>query len=262
MVLFIFKKVVALLLSPVAVPVDLLVLGVVLLLFTRRQKAGKALVSAGTLLLLLLSNKIFSSMLLRPLEYRYPPLLAVPEGSGQGSARRVKYVVVLAGGFEFDPKLTPLSQLRGETMIRLAEGVRMYRELPGARLIVSGGGRPSGLPEAPAMAKVAESLGVSPQDILLEKESIDTESEARLVKPMVGAEPFVLVTSASHMPRAMALFRKQGTSPIPDPTDYLIKGPDELKAGDLYPSDEGLKFAGRAIYEYGGLAWETLRGHI
>ena len=259
---FVFKKVVARLLSPVAVCVDILLLGVVLLCFTRRQKAGKAFVSAATLLLLLLTNTIIPRMLLRSLERRYPPLLAGWEGSGQGFPPRIKSIVVLGGGFQFDPELPPISQLGEDTMFRLAEGVRLYRKAPGAKLILSGGAPPGRVPEAAAMAQVAEALGVSPQDILVERVSRDTESEAREVRPMVGEEPFVLVTDAAHMPRAMALFRKQGTNPIADPTNYMVRGPTEIGIGDLYPSADGLCGGGRVVYEYLGLTWEKLRGQI
>jgi len=79
---------------------------------------------------------------------------------------------------------------------------------------------------------------------------------------MVGEEPFVLVTDAAHMPRAMALFRKQGTNTIADPTNYMDRGPTEIELGDLYPNTEGLCDGGRAVYEYLGLAWEKLRGQI
>ena len=260
--LLIFKKVVALLFSPIGVSVNLLLAGVVLLLFTCRQKAGKALVSAGTLLLVLLSNQVISGMLLRPLERRYPPLLEVPKDHGQSIERRIKYVVVLGGSFESDPKLPPISQLGADTLFRLAEGVRMYRQLPGAKLILSEGAPPGVVPGAEAMADIAEGLGVSSQEILVERESLDTEGEARLVRPLVGEGPFVLVTDASHMPRAMALFRKQGANPIADPTDYLIKGPTGIALLELYPSGRGLDIAGRAVYEYMGLTWEKLRGHI
>ena len=44
-----------------------------------------------------------------------------------------------------------------------------------------------------------------------------------VVKEIVGKDKFILVTSASHMLRAMALFRKQGMEPIPAPTDYMVK---------------------------------------
>jgi len=112
------------------------------------------------------------------------------------------------------------------------------------------------------MAKAAESLGVDQQKILLESQSRDTGSEAKFVRAVVGSEPFILVTSASHMPRAMALFKKQGMDPIADPTDYLTGVSWGVSASDLVPTGNGLVAARRAVYEYLGLAWEWMRGGI
>jgi|GEM_PF-2271867 len=131
-----------------------------------RQRAG-----------VLLSNAIIPRMLLRSLERRYPPLLAGWEGSGQGSSPRIKDIVVLGGGFQFDLELPPISQLGEDTMFRLAEGVRLYRKAPGAKLILSGGAPPGRVPEAAAMAQVAEALGVSPQDILVERSRATPEAK-------------------------------------------------------------------------------------
>lgn len=125
-----------------------------------------------------------------------------------------------------------------------------------------GWAEPGRVPEAAAMARVAGALGVSPQDILVERVSRDTEGEARGVRPMVGEEPFVLVTDAAHMPRAMAPLRKQGTNPIADPTNYMVRGPTEIGIGDLYPKADRLRDGGRVVYEYLALTWEKLGGHI
>ena len=59
------------------------------------------------------------------------------------------------------------------------------------------------------MSRIALIMGVNPPDIILESTSRDTEEQARLIKPMVGREKFFLVTSASHLPRAMAMFRNR-----------------------------------------------------
>jgi len=110
------------------------------------------------------------------------------------------------------------------------------------------------------MAKVAESLGISPEEIVLESKSRDTEDEARIIKSMVGNDPFLLVTSASHMPRAMALFKKLEMNPIADPTDHLAKRSLQITPDDIYPGARGLRKAERAVYEYLGLTWEKFRG--
>jgi len=73
---------------------------------------------------------------------------------------------------------------------------------------------------ADGMALLAEELGVPRDAIILEAQSWDTEEEARLLKPILGADRFALVTAACHMPRSVLNFRGKGLNPIPAPADF------------------------------------------
>jgi uncharacterized SAM-binding protein YcdF (DUF218 family) len=112
------------------------------------------------------------------------------------------------------------------------------------------------------MYNAALELGIRPDDIVLEKDSKDTKDEALFIKEMLGDERFILVTSASHMPRSLALFRKQGMDPIPSTTDFLIKDNGLQKSISIFPSTDDIDMAKRAVYEYLGIAWAKLRGQI
>ncbi len=112
------------------------------------------------------------------------------------------------------------------------------------------------------MAQLAEELGVSHQDIMLDRQSRDTEEEALHIAPIVRKRPFILVTEASHMPRPMALLRRQGTQPIADPIDFRTSSSKPSEPQDLFPDAEKLRGTQRACYEYLGLAWAKLRGKI
>jgi len=70
----------------------------------------------------------------------------------------------------------------------------------------------------------------------------------------------LLVTSASHMPRSMILFKKLGMHPIPAPTEYQVKGRRGTSPKRFYPTADGLMKAERAFYEYIGLVWTKMRG--
>jgi len=85
-----------------------------------------------------------------------------------------------------------------------------------------------------------------------------------LFKKIVGPDPFLLVTSAAHMPRSMALFRKQGMNPIPAPTGHQVKERQrgEISPGSFFPGIGELEKAEMAVYEYLGLAWVKIRGKI
>lgn len=68
---------------------------------------------------------------------------------------------------------------------------------------------------AEAGARVAESLGVPRSAIITLDSPKDTEEEAAAVKQAIGDAPFLLVTSASHLPRAMIFFERVGLHPLP-----------------------------------------------
>jgi uncharacterized SAM-binding protein YcdF (DUF218 family) len=126
----------------------------------------------------------------------------------------VKWVVVLGGGNIPDPKIPVTSQLSEESMVRLIEAVRLHNKIPESKLVLSGGGVSGLIPSAETMSRVAKTIGVNQEDLVLETDSKDTEDQARLIKPIVGNEEFILVTSAAHMPRSMALFKKLGCNPF------------------------------------------------
>jgi uncharacterized SAM-binding protein YcdF (DUF218 family) len=256
--MFLLKKIVGPFFFPLSLCLEVLILGLVLLWFTKKQRAGKVIVSAGVLLLLLLSYGPLPEMLLRPLEYSFSPLLEPKD------VPQARWIVVLGAGHTQDPRLPPNSQLSGAALFRLVEGIRIHKSLPGSKLILSGGALWESVPEARVMADVALALGLEQQNLILESVSKDTEEEARLIQEMVGNNLFVMVTSASHMPRAMALFKKLGMQPIPAPTDYGVKGGQgqEVIPSGFFPGAEVLQKAETAVYEYLGLAWAKLRGRI
>jgi uncharacterized SAM-binding protein YcdF (DUF218 family) len=259
--MFLFKKIVSQFLFPVPLVLELLLLGLALLWFTRRQRAGRVLVSAGTALLLIFSNSFVSQLLLRPLEQQYLPGSDLDAGPA-GPTQAIKYIVVLGGGHTPDPKLPVTSWIESIALNRIVEGVRLYKADPGRKLILSGGAVFDPLPEAQTMSRLALIMGVKPQDILLESGSRDTEDQARLIKTLVGQEKFFLVTSASHLPRAMALFQKQGLAPVAAPAGHLVRQSQSWSPDDFFPNSGGLYRVEMALHEYLGLAWARLRGAI
>jgi uncharacterized SAM-binding protein YcdF (DUF218 family) len=260
---FLFKQIFSRLLFPVPFCLEVLSIGLLLLWFTRKQKAGKALVAFAGALLFLFSSPFVSSLLITPLERRYPPLLTTPGAPIAVGLSDVKFIVVLGSGFVPDASRPVELQLDDGSIARLVEGVRVSKLLSRRKLIVSGGPEPDGAPlMAQAMAQLAQELGVHREEIILDGQSRDTEEEARHIAPVVGKQPFILVTEASHMPRALALFRKQGTDPIADPTDLRACDGGAVVADRMFPSAKVLFGSERAVYEYLGLAWGAIRGKL
>ncbi len=258
--MYFFKKLVAPLLSPYTICLELMLVGLVLIWFTRAQRAGRWLTTFGFLLLVLLGQGALSALLLDPLESRYPPF--EPASLSSNPAAPVRWIVVLSGGHTPDPARPLSSHLTESSLVRLIEGIRLHRELPHTTLVVSGGTGFGRIPSAKTMAKVARLLQIEPGNIKVESGSKDTAKQARLLKPLLGQTPFILVTSASHMRRAVALFDKYEMRPIPAPTDYLVKRPQAFHPGMLIPGSSGFEVATAAVHEYLGFLWARLRGQI
>lgn len=256
---FLFKKTVSLFLFPMPVLLAVSLTGVVLMWFTARQRSGKFCVTVGMLGIALLSFKPLPEYFLGELEGAYRPY-GLNGQTPRGQDARVRFVVVLAGGHTYDPSMPITSQLSDSSVIRLVEGIRIYRSHPGSKLVVDGWGRV--VPTARLLSQLAVELGVPREDIIVEPRPKDTKDEARLLKAIVGDAPFVLVTAASHMARAMAMFRKQGLHPLPAPTAHRVLEDREHRLGEFFPGGESIRKAETVVYEYMGWAWAKLRGQL
>ena len=256
--MFLFKKIVGPFFFPLSLCLEFFLIGLFLLWFTKKKKVGKIFISVGVTVLILFSYGPVPNLLLRPLENEYPPLSKIKD------LPEIRWIVVLGGAHTSDPRMPANSQLSGFSLSRLVEGVRLHYSLPGSKLILSGGALYDPVPEAEVFAEAALALGVKSQNLVLESLSKDTEEEAILIQKIVGNDPFALVTSASHMSRSMALFRKLGMRPIPAPTDYLLKEfhGGEISPGMFLPRIKELQKMETAIYEYLGLSWAKLRNRI
>lgn len=110
----------------------------------------------------------------------------------------MQYVVVLGGGYTWNPDWAPSSNLINNSLPRLTEGIRLWYENPGSKLIFTGAAaKTNPVSTAEAGARVAESLGIPRSEILVLDKPKDTEEEAAAVKMAIGDAPFLLVTSAS-----------------------------------------------------------------
>ena len=250
--LFTLKKYLGGMMLPLPLLLMLIAFGIALLWFSRFQKTGKACVSIGWLVLALLSLQPVADSLLKPIEDTYP--------TWRGG-EKVQYVVVLGGGYTWNPAWAPSSNLINNSLPRLAEGIRLWHENPGSKLIFTGAAaKTNPVSTALAGARVAESLGVPASDIIVLDRPKDTEEEAQAVKQAIGDAPFLLVTSASHLPRAMIFFRNAGLNPLPAPANQLaIESP--LNPWErAIPSPFWLMHSDRVGYETLGRIWQWLKG--
>jgi len=188
--------------------------------------------------------------MIRNLEQQYP--VYSPAATGKNIN-----ILVLGAGNTNDSTLTELHRLSNTASGRLTEGVRLYNILKGSRMVFSGwSSKPDRLAQAELAARAAVSLGVNPTDTLMLIKPTTTWEEAVAYKKRFGSkEPFLLVTSAWHMPRAMETFRRKGLNPIPAPADFLVKISPDQSLYNFWPSEGKLKFTQIAAHEYFGMLY-------
>ena len=247
---FILKKLIATLLMPLPLGIGLMVLALILLLKRERRWAVGTL--AGAIVWLsLFSYAPIANALLHPLESTYPPLLQAP--------KNIEYIYVLGGGHKSDDTLPLTSQVDDDALIRLDEAIRLYHQLnEKPEIIVSGySGYYSDIPHAVMQKRLAVALGVDPEKIIMRSEPTDTEEEAAAAKNLIGDRPFILVTSAYHMARAMRWFRKEGLDPLPAPTHHL-SSEKEIAWLDIF-SPVALMNTTIYFHEKIGMLWQKIK---
>lgn len=251
---FLAKKAVTLLLMPLCVGLAFVWAGLILGQTHRLKRVGLLLAAAGAITVTLLSLQPVANEIIKPLEMCYPPLV---EFDG---LQKVRWVVVLGGGHASNPDRPANLQIGSSTLARLVEGLRVLSRLPGSRLLLSGGAVFDPVPEADTMSAVAKALRGGDVDPVLERNSKDTRDQARLIAAIVKDDPFVLVTSAIHMPRAMLLFRQQGMDPVPAPAEIADFSPRDLQPACFFPRAASLGKVEAAWHEYLGLLWAKMTG--
>ncbi|WMY73047.1 envelope biogenesis factor ElyC [Buttiauxella selenatireducens] len=250
--LFILKKYIGGLLLPLPFLLLLMGLALCLLWFSRWQKSAKAILSVSWLVLLLISLQPVADKMLKPIEDSYP--------TWRGSVK-VDYIVVLGGGYTWNPEWAPSSNLISNSLPRVTEAIRLWQANPGAKMIFTGARAITNpVSTAEAGARVAESLGVPRSQIIVLDSPKDTEEEAAAVAKTIGQQPFLLVTSASHLPRAMIFFRHAGLNPIPAPANQLAIASPLNPWERIIPAPVWLMHSDRAIYESVGRVWQWLKG--
>ena len=106
---------------------------------------------------------------------------------------------------------------------------------------------------------MAVELGIQPSALVIMDHALNTAEEARDVAALLGHTPFILVTSAYHMPRAMQLMLRAGARPVPAATGHLLRLQRAAYRFGVIPGASGLHKTETALHEYWGLAATALR---
>jgi len=253
--MFFFGKLLWALLQPGNLLLLCLGAGVLLVLFSRDRR-GRLLIGLAALGFVVLAVTPVGPVSLLVLEQRFPRPPRLPE--------RIDGILVLGGAV--DPRL---SLTYGETVFngsaaRVLAAVALARRHPEARLLLVGGEgsfAPVGFAEARATLGFVTEEGIAPARVTLEERSRSTHENALYAKEIIRPqqnERWVLVTSAYHMPRAVASFAAVDWPVIPYPVDFKIDPRTGLRANfNLLDGLDATTIAGK---EWAGLVGYRLMG--
>ncbi len=230
---FILKKLISIMILPMSIVLVVFLIGLIFL-YKNKTSFSKVILTAAFVLLSLFSYSPVANSLINSLEQQYKKLEKVPNN--------VQYLLLLGGDFEQ----------------RAWEVLRLYSQNKNLKIITSGYEGNYEIPEATRSAGILQHIGIPKENIIIHPQPKDTKEEAIKIKEILSDKPFILVTVAHHMPRAMALFKKEGTNPIAAPSHFIgnkIKLFSIPNTGSLYKTQI-------ALHEYIGLLWAKYRGQI
>jgi len=244
---FFLKKFVTFFIEPFGMVFTLFVLGIIFL-YIKKELQAKIFLSSSLFFLFLFSYPPFSNFLVQNLENQYPKY---------DYKQDIQYIHVLGNGHNTDQTQPISSNLSDGGTKRVLEGVIIHKQIPNSKIIFTGYAGYTSETNAVMNSKLASALGVSKKDMIINGAPTDTREEALFTKTLVGSEPFVLVTSATHMPRSMMLFQSQGLNPIAAPTNFYKS---EFRGYLRAPAPIYFHTSTIAIHEYIGMLWAKIRG--
>jgi len=225
-----------------------LLLGLLLATAWRRlPRAGRALLLIFECALVVLMSPLGANALVWLIESRVA-------GADACAAPAPNTIVVLAAGFEREPEnAQDFIALDPANIHRALAGISLWRTLPGATLVLAGGGEYA-ISESAVLQHLAEQLGVPVQSIRIEDHSRTTWENAAQLRALQPALPsrIWLVSSAMHLPRALVAFRAAGFDACVVVSDRRYIPPGGI--GYYLPQSSALSKAEAAIHELVGEA--------
>jgi len=234
--MMLFLKILEMFLLPSVFVLVLILIGIILIFRKKRGKLGKILIILGILLYYLFSITQVADLIISPLEKQYQPVQ-------KEELNKADKIVLLLGGKESD-------------VLRASEVLRLYN-LQSAIIISGRDPLSPKIEEAKEVKDFLVERGIPSENIILEDKSRNTFESAKNIKEILDDEPFFLVTSAYHLPRAIETFQKARTNPIPAPADFKIEKNYDIL--DFFPDAQNLRNSDIALHEYFGILWYRLK---
>lgn len=226
-----------------------LIVGAVLTRYFQRKRSFKIFLGSGILWFLIITTPFIPYTLLHSLESRYLP---VKTEQVQNNEEEI-HIIVLGAGYIYNENLPANSQLDSEMLTRLVEGIRIHNQLQFSTLIVSGPYNHDTYSQADVAKRAAILLGVPDSTIRTQHDGTTTYEEARVYfDKFYNGQQLVVVTSASHMHRALGEFRRLGIDAIPSPSSYRYKSEKGMKISFI-PALSHIDEMRAGLFEYAAL---------
>ncbi len=253
--MIVLAKLVGLALYPLNLALIALLAG---LLLHRWRRWSRGLLLFGTGWLWLWSTPWVAERAAASLEDRYPPIAA-------GQLPTAEAIVLLGGLMTpAEPPGRPHGNLNSAAD-RAWFAAQVWHAGKAPVLVCSGGLAPlsrAGSAECPDIARLLGDFGVPPEAVRVEAGSRTTaenaKETARLLPPGTRV---LLVTSATHMARAMESFRRAGLDPIAAATDHQSSGHRRFSAASLLPNIGALGLSTQVWHEWLGLMLYAVYDH-
>jgi uncharacterized SAM-binding protein YcdF (DUF218 family) len=229
----------------------------------KRLRWVRLLLMSSLFFLLLFSSPLVAKTLIGSLEsWHLPPHLT--------SSDRFDAIVVLGGGIEEKGSLRPSTEPTPYSRNRTTCGVDLYLQGYAPTLVLTGGDVRvfgTGLQEAVEMKRWALRLGVPESATKIDTDARNTYENATGTKRLLGPASILLVSSASHLPRAVPVFIKQGFHVTPAPCDYVSRhllgeSWDDIDLFDFMPIDMALQYTREVVTEVAGIVIYWLAGKL
>lgn len=222
-----------------------------ILSYTKFKPTFFSYLSIVPLLWLLICSMTYPSVLLiKHLEDKYP---VVPLQSQEW--RKTEAIVVLACNYFEDNGLPFVSRWPNCSLQRNLHAAMMYREhsMP---IFLAGGilGKSDKYSQASHNQDFFEKMGVDSADIFIVPQGTNTESEVDALASILHGKHISLVTSASHLPRAVFYFEEKSIQVLPIPVEHFTR--KKVKPVVDLPNAASLYRSERAIHEYLGLIYQ------
>jgi len=252
---FLLSKILEFLIVPLVWVLVLLLFAI----FHKNPKHRKAFLIIATVVFFFFTNNFIADEFMRAWELPVIPYKEVKTRYDVG--------IVLGGMLTYDKKIERIQFDRSSD--RIFQAVKLYREGKIKKILIDGGSgsiTEKDILEAPLLKQYLVELGLPDSAICIESHSRNTHENATFVKPILDSiaphGSYLLITSASHMRRALRCFEKAGIPVIPFSTDKYSGPRKFLLDHMLIPDKWALLSWDVLLHEWIGCITYKIAGYI